>query len=672
MQWRILILLLLIVGWDGLGLAQDAGLELEASGVPPVPPAAVEPLPPPTPAAVSFVTIAGLADGAEIVGKKPVFTGEFLVPVWPGSYAVILDNTDVTALVVLDGNHFTLQQPVMLNAGPHTLSVYAMDSAGQQVQHNVTFTSRHTASFEEAYGSGELAVVAETPLDKGKQADYPDIKVDGNLRSEMKVRKGNAEFGLRAGLRYFDQSEPLPYSGDPPALEKGVTLLDYLFTGRYGFTDGSFLAEVGNVTINETANTVANLARRGARVALDYQNLSLSSFVVKGENVLGFRDGTGISYDMDDQIAGGSAALRLFDNQVQVRAVYADGGEPLGSYGISQPGANRRGDIFGVNLVTDFFQGRLRTEAEYDRSRYDPDSSDEFDEESDHAWLLRVGGSVDLYTYQVAYEYFGSDYASIGSQMQVRDREAVAAQFGATFGGVHVVALMGAAGHDNVDDDPLLPEIEDYQGQIDYSYNGLPQWPMGLGYQFSVRETDSLPEGQLPFKQRTDAVTGRIGYAAGQVNVSLSGSYSYLDDQEDTDNDSSAIAVSLSPAWMSEQVSITPNFSWNRSKEHTFDTWTDTYVTNLDIRSNFLQGLLTFDVACSYTVTTDSEDTMDTRALTTQAQLAYSLREYFPDYLVPALAVKAIYVNSDDRISDVDDDDFTMFLTLTTSMPYAF
>jgi hypothetical protein len=152
----------------------------------------------------------------------------------------------------------------------------------------------------------------------------------------------------------------------------------------------------------------------------------------------------------------------------------------------------------------------------------------------------------------------------------------------------------------------------------------------------------------------------------------LNGSYSYLDDKENSDYDSSATAVNFSPAWASERLSITPNLSWNRSERCEQDTWTDTYGANLDVRSIFLHGLLTFDVGSSYTVTTDSEDTIDLRTLIAQMQLAYSLKEFFPDYFVPALALQGSYYNNDDQINRTEDDDFTLFLTLTSSIPFAF
>jgi hypothetical protein len=71
-----------------------------------------------------------------------------------------------------------------------------------------------------------------------------------------------------------------------------------------------------------------------------------------------------------------------------------------------------------------FLNQKLATEAEFDISRFDPDTQDEFSSERDKAYRLKVGGAWDKYTYEALYEYMGPDYEVIGNQGLQKNREA--------------------------------------------------------------------------------------------------------------------------------------------------------------------------------------------------------------------------------------------------------
>jgi hypothetical protein len=614
-----------------------------------------------------WIQIITPAENSEIVGKKPEIRVKFSEPVLPQTVVVILDGTDITQLITLSEKEFEYKPFLVLAAGLHNLNISAADKEGRQLQKVFSFSTRHTSTFEEAYTSNEASVIYETILSNPDSQPYiPDSRVEGNLRSDSKIKDKEWEFTFNTNLRYLDQNLPIMLP-----LQKGIDVANWTFNGSYTKDNLRLGTSIGDVQVNETPYTAYSLARKGGIFSFQYNDFQLSTFSVQSQQFFGLK-GIGIEGSLDDHIIGVSGGIKLFDKKLEFKTIYVTGGEPGSSFGISTSSGSKRGDVFGFLLTSDFFENKLRTEFETDFSRYDPDNSDEFGSKSDKAYKLKVDGYLGIYNYEAMYEYIGRDYEVVGNQMIQKDKQGVSLRGGVNLG-MHNVNLMFSRYNDNVKGDDLFPRIVNYQGNLDYSFNGVPSFPMGINYQKSIQDSTREPSGSFELKLYTDTVSGRINYMMDKINLGFMTSYSQMDDRTSTNNDTSNINYTLTSSYNIPNISVSPAFSLNQSKVHLTDVRTDTYTINLDLRTKFFRDRISFDIGGTYNIVKASDASVDNRNLNANFRLAYNIRDFLKGYMNPTIALRGTYLKTTDEIySRSNKDEFILFLVLATSVPFSF
>lgn len=584
--------------------------------------AGAEEKPQPTDAQKHWVKVITPAENEEIVDKRPEVKVEFIEAVALSTLVVILDGIDITALLTVTGKGFDYRPFMVLPAGAHNLSISAADKEGRQLGKNISFSSRHSAAFEEAYIYNEASVAYETVLAKPDIA-AADSKVEGNLRSDTKVKGKEWEFTFNTNLRFLDQSAPVPLPQ-----KKGIDAANWIFTGTYSKERFRFKTGIGDIQVNETPYTVFNLARKGGLFSFESDMYQLNVFSVKSQQVFGLKGGTGIDLRPDDHhILGVSGGVKLFDKKVEFKTIYVTGGESGNSFGISTTPGARKGDVTGFVLTSDFFENKLRTEFELDLSEFDPDTSDEFKARSDKAYRLKAQGILGTYNYEVLYEYIGRDYEVVGNQMIQKDKEGLSVRGGAGLK-VHAINLMLSRYNDNVTEDGLFPRIVNYQGVLDYSFNGVPNLPMGVGYQKNIMNSEKEPPGTSPVDFDTDTVAGRVGYMIDKFNFGFQTSYSLMNDKTATNNDTTTVTYTLTPSYNAPDLMINPNFSLNQSKSRVTDVRTDTYTVNLDLRTKFFRDRAFFDLGGTYNIIKDDKGSVNTRNLVANFRLAYAIKNF--------------------------------------------
>ncbi len=345
-------------------------------------------------------------EGAVIIAKRPRITVVFSGPdIVPGSLFVTLDSTDITQLVNMSGKGFEYKPPVLLPAGAHTLVICASDSAGNHLQQTLSFSTRHTAPFEEAYSKNNASVVYESTLVKPAAAtSVPYSSVDGILTSESRLGNNGLELTLTTRLRYFDQDKPVSFP-----LKKGLDAQSWTFTTAYAGRRGRLLLSMGDVQVNETRYTVMGLARKGGVLNGEYGDFFLNVYSLQSAQYPSSH-GIGISTDQDDHIIGVSGGVRLFNRQVELRTLYLTGGASDSTFGLSTAGGGMKGDVLGFVLGSNLLQNRLVTRFETDFSKFDSDTSSGLGGRNDRAYKFRAGGTLGMYNYDALYEYIGKDY----------------------------------------------------------------------------------------------------------------------------------------------------------------------------------------------------------------------------------------------------------------------
>ncbi|MFN3396884.1 MAG: hypothetical protein ACK4Z9_08860, partial [Thermodesulfovibrionales bacterium] len=129
----------------------------------------------------------------------------------------------------------------------------------------------------------------------------------------------------------------------------------------------------------------------------------------------------------------------------------------------------------------------------------------------------------------------------------------------------------------------------------------------------------------------------------------------------DADNTSTtySVALSLNPVkglFMSTVPSLI------QSKDKITDVRTDTYTTNFDIRSEIVKRLVFFDIGGSYSIMKASNKSRDSWNTMFNTRLAYSLKNLFPEYFNPTIALTCNYNKNKDRLTGIGEERYTIFL----------
>ena len=616
-------------------------------------------------------------DNAEIIGKKPEIKVEFIGPSVRNNILVTLDGTDITQILVLSDKGFEYRPVMPMSPGFHTLVLTASDGSGAQMQKTVTFKSRHSEILEDVSSNNDASIIYSQNIVKPKSTalttttDY-NSKLEGNLKSDNKIKNGNWEVTLNGNVRYFDQDAPVM-----SPLTKGIDVANWLMTGTYQKDSLKLQASVGDVQVTETSNTI-NMNRKGGLMQFDYDIFQFKVFNVKSWQTYGMDGGIGIG--TGDNILGASAGVKLFERKVEFKTIYLFGESsdnntiistvtPLGTS--TQPG-NKKGEVVGFLLTSDLFQNKMKTEFEVDLSKYDSDTSDEFGYQNDSAYLARAYGLLgEHYNYDAKYEYFGKNYATLGNLGSLKDRQGVSVSQGFNIN-KHSFLLALSGAHDNVTSDPLFAKIYQYSGGLNYTYNGIQNLPVGLGYQKTLQESHEDPTGIQSMNTMTDTLSANISYTAGTFLLGFSALYSILDDRAVNNADTTTATVTFSPTYFRPDLSISPMFSWNSSENELLNVRTDSYTGGLNILSRFGESI-SFDMGATYTISKADNNSVDTSQINATANLSYSMKWDYVKKVNPVVSLRNTYVKTTDKVNpSLDSDNYGLSLVITGNMPFSF
>lgn len=256
-------------------------------------------------------------EGSEITSKKPEIRVEFAENFKPETIVVLFDGTDVTQLIKLTEKGFEFKPFMVVQPGYHTITITAQDKEGKQIEKTISFKTKHSDAFDEAWSNNNATIIYQGVLKKPDTlGNLPDSKIEGNLSSDNKLKNQTWEFTFNTNLRYFDQNEPLM-----PPQKKGLDIANWILTGTYTKDLLKTKVSIGDIQITETPYTISGISRKGGLFNFEYDIFQLNAFTVKSEAVYGARGGTGIETSNNDHIMGLSAGLKLFDKKMEFKTV---------------------------------------------------------------------------------------------------------------------------------------------------------------------------------------------------------------------------------------------------------------------------------------------------------------------------------------------------------------
>jgi hypothetical protein len=622
-------------------------------------------------------------EGCLNIAKKANVKCAIEIPFDPQKLLVLLDGTDISGILDITPVGFEYKTTTLLTSGDHTLSVTITTQDGQEFRREFKFSTCHSKQFDEIYSSNEITTIAEKKAVKsGDTVTTPSWRVESNLSSESRIKKNEWEFLFKTNTRYLGQDMAVT-----PPPEKGFSLANYLFQAKYSGKRIYLLGEAGDVVIDETPYTVTGLARRGGNLVFQSKDLSLQlrTFDVKSEQLFGFEGGAGFGSTPNDHIMGASADWGIVSDKLRFRTVYVRGGEEgnaLGTwttttpetipYGISSTTNQRKGNVLGFLLTSDFFEKKLVTEAEFDLSRFDLDTADEFHATKDMAYRFKAGGTIKDYTYEALYEYVGRDYEVIGNPGLIKDRAGYALKGGGNFFKIHQLNLSFSQYYDNVKRDDLYPRIYTTQGTLDYVFTKFESLPIVLSYQRGMLRSKHEPPESNHIRTDTDAVTGRVNYIKKPWDFGFQASYSLQNDRTDTEYDTTTVTYTFTPTYTSNHFSINPSISYNRSMNHATRVYTDTYTGTLDFKGDLIKEKLTYGLGSSYIILRASDRSSQTDILSSNFNVYYLLIRDLWGFLNPSVGFRGLYNRTKDKVLHQTTDEFALYFVLQTTMKFLF
>ncbi len=627
-------------------------------------------------------------NNSEIISKKLTIQGRFLTPVYPESVMILLDGMDVTGLAEIDSEGFSCALIDVLPSGEHSIYI-AVQSDGGLFEQESFFSSRHHTNFEELYSNNVLSGVwaltlnrSPPPSSTGSESSYlqnitplgngssePYSKFDAYLNNETLLKEGGFDIRLSGNLRYLNQNEEVR---EPEKI--GLDLINFNLKADYQKSSSGIFSELGDIQINQSVNTLQNLARRGGQISFQYKDLFINTFSVLGKETFSYAEEVGLNFNPDDSIMGVSGGVNLFENKIGLRALYINGTDQFDSYNFwaqdssysqwsqddtysyndsSPQTGDGKGDVVGLILTSNIFSDKLYSEFEYDESDYDSDDSDEYSSERDKAYRLLLGGAHDIYAYDITYEYYGPFYSVPGARSLRKDYTGVTAT---GYMEDEIYSLNGSLSgyHDNVDSDPYYSRVNSIYGTLGYRYYGFESVTMGFDYAKGIDRSSDEPEADTERQFDTDILGLNLGYIKGGFSLDFYGQYSMQNDRTIQDFDTSLTTLTFSPAYALESFSVFSSLSFNQSDDHNTDVQTDTYTVTLDLLGSLFQERVTYELGGTYDQTKSTDDLIDSSGITGYCRLAYHLPQSFWNRLNASVSLEAKYNNREDQFGVQD------------------
>lgn len=446
------------------------------------------------------------------------------------------------------------------------------------------------------------------------------------------------------------------YSKEPWNGVQEVRPAFLLQRGEYGGSGYRFLAEMGDLQLKQTRNTLQQVQGRGGRF----------SFLTGGSGSRGtfetFAASGAHGPGPDDTLVGATGELSLLDESARIKTIFLSGRKSLDKEGRWPTAGARKGDVVGFVAHLEPFRGRLSAEAEYDYSVYDGNTSDQTSALHDSACRLKLSGGWGPSRYTALYERTGPRYRLMSDGPQ-RDREGgslgVETQLAA-----HAFDLKLSRYNDNVENDPLSPRLYRYEGIFDYRFKGLKMLPLALQYRKTFIDSGNEPSGYVPKEAAEDAVSGELNYLAGRWNLGVRGGLSQRCDRLRQQRELSSASVGFLPRFSAGSFTVTPDLSMKRVTDFTVSQRTEQYALNLGLAGTLLEQRLDYELKGGYKRESTGVPGTGREIVGAKVKAAYPLPRLFNWSRHPSLGIKGEYNGINNLTEDRRESDFSLLISL--------
>jgi hypothetical protein len=599
-----------------------------------------------------------LMDGSRVEGPRPTIAinlADIEGSAGWSSLRLLVDDVDVSPLVVVTGQELSYTPEAPLDYGRHTVILESMDAAGTILPaRSWTFVIPQSEFFDKASATVMVDAEAGGKIVGKSGSSEPDWKIQSSATLNSVVESGEFKVSLDAN-GWLTEQEGDEETGDT------FNLNNYLLQIEYR---RQRLA-LGDLTVAGTELISESIARRGAMLELNADGTRAQAFMVRSIQTTGFDDMTGLDRS-DQRLIGGSLKQELLDDGRLVAkgtAITGKNAEPDG-YNTGTLAAPSKGQVYSLALASSPWGEMLNLNGEYSLSRYDEDTTDSYGSDSGRAWLVRFSGRADSYDYGGGYKYLGRDFRSIADVTGVDNREEYTLYGTKSFQESNLTASL-LYNRDNVEKDSELPVIRNTS--LDLAYNLFKaDWPnFFLNGNLTFQDSSDEPNGTDPVKNLSQTLGG--GFSIVREKWSLMPSYIFtrFSDDSPADADGRTHQATLNLGWQPDQwVSLNPSVSYGRtdtgSDAPVTETWQGTLAGTF-VFSERQNLYLTLSVLDSRT----DDHSVETISYDGVCQYNWRLETSFLEKAQKTLSLRGRYNRTDDRAGDALDEDYSIFLLLS-------
>lgn len=490
--------------------------------------------------------------------------------------------------------------------------------------------------------SVSAATAASAPATAGASGDLPPLV---GLRLDAPAPAGAGR--LRSDFKAEYSKDPLQLDGAPSFV---LQRTEY-GGGRYGL-----FAEMGDIRISQTLNTVQEAAGRGGRFGFltgsSGNSARFETFAASGAH--------GKSHD--DMMVGATGEVTLLDKAARFKTIVVSSRQALDAQGRWPDSGERKGDVVGFLAVLDPFQGKLAAEAEFDYSVFDGNTADAASALHDSACRVKLGGGWGSSRYTALYERTGPKYRLMANRAPTRDSEGVSLAM-VTALQLHAFDLKLSRYNNNTGKNELYPRLYRYEGFVDYRFKGFKAVPLALQYKRTLVDSSNEPSGYLPKEMEEEAISGQMNYLLGRWDLGVRGALSQRMNKLSQQRETAAHTVGFLPRFAAGAVTVAPDLSVKRVTDFSANQRTDYYTLDLGLNGSLLKKL-DYEVKGGFRRETTRMPGTGRQVVGAKVKAAYPLARYFNWTGVPSLGIKGEYKGIDNRALDRRENDFSLLISL--------
>jgi hypothetical protein len=387
-------------------------------------------------------------------------------------------------------------------------------------------------------------------LEKEAVEDEKKVTASGNMRV-FHSYQGNLNLNLDSNFSYTNTALEGERSIDLSNMMVSVSKENHTF-------------RAGDINISESEYSVSGLGRRGMEYIFDDKKAYFHLFDVSSQQVKGF-EGFGVPKS-NISILGGAFGYTFLKDKLTLKAVYLAGKDDPNqgvNVGFSEYFQARKGNAFALMQESNLFQDRLKIKAEFGRTSYDGNLSDDTEAVSGTAFNIGGNFSQGAINLGTSYRYVGKDFNSIGFQSFTNDRESYDANMGIVYKKINLSASFTAE-HDNVNNDPTGLTTNNKNGIVNLSLGLSDNVSLDLGYNRNKQKTFQGNVETSLQDSLTNEYKGGFTFALSpSANLSFSMTNSYLSSVSDPTNDMSTVTFNLTGSFRAGEVfSLNPTFGY--------------------------------------------------------------------------------------------------------------